>query len=73
MRVFAGFQTFWEDEIGAHEAYHFSKLYDWTGVMPFLDTDVTVEIVKPPHFPLDNKPAADKGQYRKAREALGLK
>lgn len=54
VRALASFEAFWEDFIGAHEQYHFEKLYDRTGVRPFLDTDVIVEIVEPPHFPLEN-------------------
>ena len=55
VRVFASYETFWEDFIGAHEQYHFEKLYDQTGIRPFLDTDVQLDIVKPPHFPLDHR------------------
>lgn len=55
MRVFGAFDAFWEDTIGAHEQYHFEKLYDMTGQRPFLDTDVPVTIVEPPHYPLDNR------------------
>lgn len=47
---------FWSDALGADEAYHFGKLAN-IGHMPVIDTNVTVEVVKPPHFPLDDKPA----------------
>lgn len=43
---------FWQDAIGADEDYHWAKLYDATGVLPFLDTGVDILVMDPPHFPL---------------------
>ena len=52
--VFTPFHgSFWADAIGAHEQFHWEKLEAVTGHRLFLDTDLDVEIVKPPHFPLD--------------------
>ena len=48
--------NFWADAIGADEAFHFGKLAT-IGHMPVIDTSVTVEVVKPPHFPLDDRPS----------------
>ena len=41
---------FWENPIGADEAYHFTKL----NKVLFFDSNVTVKIHRPPHFPLYN-------------------
>lgn len=41
---------FWENPIGADEAYHFTKL----NKVLFFDSNVTVKIHRPPHFPLNN-------------------
>ncbi len=48
---------FWENARGADEAYHFEKLDMLTGHRPFLFPSVQVKVIKPPHFPLDNRPA----------------
>jgi len=45
---------FWQDSLGAGETYHFDKLA-MTGHRPFVDTDVVVTCVSPPHFPLDSR------------------
>ena len=45
---------FWQDAIGADEDYHFRK-FEMSGHRPFVDTDVVVQCVEPPHFPLDHK------------------
>lgn len=52
--VFLPFATspFWQDALGADESYHFSKLA-MAGHRPFVDTDVVVECVAPPSYPLD--------------------
>jgi hypothetical protein len=52
--VFLPFATspFWQDALGADENYHFSKLA-MMGHRPFVDTDVVVECVTPPSYPLD--------------------
>ena len=47
---------FWEDAIGDDEEYHFDKLYRATGHRPFVNARVEVEIMEPPHFPLDARP-----------------
>ena len=41
---------FWENPIGADEAYHFTKL----NKVLFFDSNVTVRIHRPPHFPLND-------------------
>ena len=46
---------FWQDALGADEAYHFSRLAV-AGHRPFVDTDVVVTCVSPPHYPLDERP-----------------
>jgi len=46
-------QAFWQDALGADESYHFQKL-ESVGHRPFIDTDVTVTTVSPPHYPLDS-------------------
>ena len=53
-RVFLPYTNvpFWADAIGADEGYHFLRL-QMQGAKPFLDTDVEVLCVDPPHFPLD--------------------
>ena len=43
---------FWANPLGADEGYHFEKLL-MSGHQPFVDTDVVVTCVSPPHFPLD--------------------
>ena len=45
---------FWENAIGAGEAYHWQRLY-MAGHQPFIDTDVLVPVVDIPHFPFDHK------------------
>jgi len=47
---------FWENAIGADEEYHFRRL-EMTGHRLWLDTDVVVEVTKPPSYPLDRRPA----------------
>ena len=56
-RVFMPWATgaFFQDAIGAGELYHWEKL-DMVAHNPWLDTDVVLEVVKPPHFPLDRRP-----------------
>jgi len=44
---------FWRDSLGADEGYHFQKLEAF-GHRPFVDTDVTVKVMSPPHYPLDD-------------------
>lgn len=46
---------FWGNAIGDDEEVHFRKLAQ-VGHRPFVDTDVVVECVNPPHFPLDSQP-----------------
>ena len=41
---------FWENPIGADESYHFQKL----NKVLFFDSNVTVKVHRPPHFPLNN-------------------
>lgn len=43
---------FWQDALGADEEYHFQRL-SMAGHRPFVDTDVVVTVVSPPHYPLD--------------------
>lgn len=43
---------FWGNAMGDDEEYHFTKLA-MRGLKPYIDTDVTVSCLKPPHFPLD--------------------
>ena len=43
---------FWQDAIGADDQYHFMR-FGMAGHLPFVDTDVTVTCVSPPHYPLD--------------------
>lgn len=52
--VFFPFATapFWQDALGADEAYHFAKLAIG-GHRPFVDTDTVVTCVSGPHYPLD--------------------
>ena len=50
--------NFWGNAIGDDEEYHFTKLY-MAGHMPFVDTDIQIMCVEPPHFPLDNKRTAE--------------
>ena len=45
---------FWQDGIGADEDYQFQKFYQ-AGHLPFVDTNVTMTCVEPPHFPLDEQ------------------
>jgi hypothetical protein len=45
---------FWGNAIGDDEEVHFRKLA-MVGHRPFVDTDVTLEVLSPPHFPLDEK------------------
>ena len=45
---------FWSDAIGADEGFHFRRL-ELSGIRPFVDTDVVVDCVKPPSFPLDER------------------
>ena len=45
---------FFSNAIGDDEEYHFTRLF-MAGHMPWIDTDVEVVAVKPPHFPLDTK------------------
>ena len=45
---------FWQDAIGADEEYHFRRLA-MLGHYPFVDTNVEVVCLDPPHFPLDDK------------------
>ena len=54
---------FWEDALGADEAYHFTKLYRATGHRPFIDTDIVVTCQAPPHFPLDDRVPARMKQH----------
>lgn len=60
---------FWEDPIGADEAYHFRKLY-MAGHLPFVDTDVVVSCCSPPHYPLDQ--LADRPDYPVADRLAGI-
>lgn len=57
MTVFNRWDTgdFWDNAIGAHEAHHFAKFRNH-GHRLFVDTNVVVPILKPPHFPLDHRP-----------------
>ena len=41
---------FWENPVGADESYHFQKL----NKVLFFDSNVTVKIWRPPHFPLND-------------------
>lgn len=43
---------FWGNSLGDDEEYHYIKLA-LRGLRPFVDTDLTVTCLKPPHFPLD--------------------
>ncbi len=45
---------FWENALGADESIHFSR-FEMAGHRPFVDSDVLVDVVKPPTFPLDHK------------------
>lgn len=47
-------QSFWGNALGDDEGYHFAKL-EMAGHRPFVDTDIIVTCVAPPHFPLDEK------------------
>mgnify|MGYP001585026236 FL=1 len=49
---------FWADAIGAAEEHHFRRLAA-IGHHPFVDTDVEVEVLGAPHYPLDNRPKKD--------------
>ena len=49
---------FWGNAIGDDEEYHFRRLA-LTGHRPFVDTDIVVECVEPPHFPLDKRKEID--------------
>lgn len=53
---------FWQNPLGADEGYHMAKL-GMTGIQPFIDSDVLVEVTKPPTYPLD-WPARFKKRYR---------
>ena len=50
---------FWENALGAGEKYHFDKLEALTGHILYCDTDVVVECLAGPHFPLDHKGSED--------------
>ena len=63
---------FWGSEIGADETYHFNRLA-MTGHYPFVDTDVVVTCVDPPHFPFDrirDRTAADLAAFRPKEPTL---
>jgi len=44
---------FWESPLGADEDYHFRRLA-MAGHRPFVDTDLAVTCLTPPHYPLDD-------------------
>ena len=56
---------FWGNSLGDDEEYHYTKLA-MRGLRPFVDTDLTVTCLKPPHFPLDFRKNPE--QIKTARE-----
>lgn len=56
----------WQDALGADETYHFARLA-MVGHRPFIDTNVVVECVSPPHYPLQetmNRTVEDLDNFR---------
>lgn len=71
---------FWDNARGSDEEYHFERLA-LAGHHPFVDTDVTVTVANPPHFPFDHikrswddlaqKDAIQSWRQREAKDGAG--